>query len=326
MRRDVARPETNEARTESEKVSRRRVFGLFGSAATAGAGAVAVSSLVDAQYANAGTMIFPASQDGDAMQVGGNNTNTVLPTTLVGPATNTFMLKVANSSATGTPVALSGEQTNVSAAAGAGVSGVASGAQAAGVVGNSTGANGYGLKGVAATGASLLLVDSGVAMPPPSGTWVAGSFVVSGGDLWYCRVGGVGAASTWIKLSAAAPPSTFVPLVSPARVFDSRSAAPLEPGEERAVTVTGTFGVTTIPPGISAVLTNLTCAGPIGSGYLAMFKDGTDWSGTSNVNFSPDVDISNNATSAVSGAGKVRVLCGGTGPTHFVVDVFGYYV
>lgn len=91
--------------------------------------------------------------------------------------------------------------------------------------------------------------------------------------------------------------------------------------------MTGTFGPSTIPSPISAVLCNLTCANPTGAGYLAMFAEGTTWSGTSNINFNNAQNIANNVTCAVStstSGGQVSVLCGGVS-TDFIVDVFSYY-
>jgi hypothetical protein len=259
------------------------MFSWLRGAAVTGTGAATASVLLDADRAAAGTLIYPATQDGDALQVGGNNRNTSLPTSLTGPASAGPMLKV-NNTAVVPSVALCAES---------------------------------------ATGASLLLVDSGVPMPPPTGTWPAGSFVVNAGHVWYCYAAGVGAGSKWLRMS-----STFVSLTVPARVYDSRGGdGPLGPGQQRAITVTGTFGASTIPSGASAVLTNLTCAGPSGNGFLAMFQDGTTIPATSNVNYRTGVDIANNATSAVSAEGKVRVLCGaGSGATNFIVDVFGYYL
>ena len=82
----------------------------------------------------------------------------------------------------------------------------------------------------------------------------------------------------------------------------------------------------TIPHNASAVLTNLAVVSPSAAGFLAMFKDGTTWSGTSNLNFFAGQTASNNATSAVlNGAtGTVKVRMGGA-TAHFVIDVFGYY-
>ena len=72
------------------------------------------------------------------------------------------------------------------------------------------------------------------------------------------------------------------------------------------------------------MLTNLAANNPSGTGFLAMYKQGTAWPGTSNLNYRAGVTISNNATSAISAANQVTVRCGGAA-TNVVVDVFGYY-
>ena len=186
-------------------------------------------------------------------------------------------------------------------------------------------AAGIGVVATSAAGASLVLTDSSVGIPPLGGGlttfWDTGAFVVNGGHVWYCIASGTGTASKWARLS-----STFVPLPSPVRIYYSLNAGdpPLSNTQERAVNVTNG---TTIPHGVSAVLTNLAVTPPSADGFLAMFKDGTTWPGTSNLNYSGGVFASNNATSAVSATtpGKVRIRCGG-GTAHFVVDVFGYYL
>jgi hypothetical protein len=102
---------------------------------------------------------------------------------------------------------------------------------------------------------------------------------------------------------------------------------PLPDATERSVAVTNG---TTIPHNVSAVLTNLAVTPAGSSGFLAMFKDGTTWPGTSNVNFPAGQFASNNATSAVklgataSDPATVKIRIGGA-TAHFVIDVFGYY-
>jgi hypothetical protein len=142
----------------------------------------------------------------------------------------------------------------------------------------------------------------------------------SAGVLWQCAAAGT--PGQWVRQSP------LVPVNPPARVYDSRNTGgPISNGQTRAVTVTGTFGASTIPTGVSAVLTNLTAAEGSGSGFLAMFQHGTTWSGTSNLNVTNGQNIANNATSAVSAGnpGQVDVRCGGPLTTHFIIDVFGCY-
>ena len=170
-------------------------------------------------------------------------------------------------------------------------------------------------------GTGLLITDHSVTMPPTSGNWTRGSFVVSGGHVWYCYATGFGAASLWARLS-----STFVPLATPVRIYNSIGGdGPLGNGQERSVGVTNG---TTIPHTVSAVLTNLACNNPSAAGFLAMFKSGTTWPGTSNLNFQAHQNISNSVTSTVTSVETdyltVNVRAGGAA-SNVVIDVFGWY-
>jgi len=325
-------------------VSRRRLFGLLGGAAAVGTGFAVAGSTLTADPAGAA--------DGFNMIIGGNsNNNPGVETTLTGSTSGGLaMFSAINSSGSSSVFGLSGAVSGSSpgavgvqggssgAGAGAvGVQGISSGSGTGGMgvlglANSSTGfavfannLNGVGLKTQSLTNAPLLLVDSGVTMPPTTGSWTTGSCVVSGGKLWFCTAGGTGAAANFVLLSA-----PLVAVNPPARVYDSRNGGgALGNGVTRDVKVTGTFGSSVIPSGISAVLCNLTCANPVGAGFLAMFEAGTIWSGTSNINYNNAQNISNNVTSAVSAPSatspnSVAVLNGGIS-TDFVIDVFGYY-
>jgi hypothetical protein len=152
-------------------------------------------------------------------------------------------------------------------------------------------------------------------IPPSSGSWQTGDVVQKGGHLYYCYSTGNGnTTSKWDKLSG-----SLVILPAPHRAYDSRSSSPLAPGATRSVSLTSA-----IPAGASAVLINLTAANTKGSGFLAVYATGASYSGTSNINFVANVNIANNATSAVSAAGAITVLCGPS-QTDFIIDVVGYF-
>jgi hypothetical protein len=289
-----------------DAVSRRRLFGLLGGGAAAAAGLAAAGSTFGAERADAA--------DGDPLLIGRTNTasnpgtTTSLDGSVGGP-----MLFVVNSSASGIQSLATGS--------GRGVAGLAFG-DGAGVYGRS----GFGSSILAdnpggGTGVQLMLQPGFASGPPTAGSHDLGQFWLdSAGALWQCVVAGT--PGTWVGQSP------LVPVNPPARVYDSRvSDGPISNGQTRAVTVTGTFDASTIPTGISLVLTNLTAAEGNGSGFLAMFQHGTTWSGTSNLNVTDGQTIANNATSAVSTAnpGQVDVTCGGPLTTQFIVDVFGYY-
>jgi hypothetical protein len=196
-----------------------------------------------------------------------------------------------------------------------------------GVFGLSETADAVGVKAQSQLGAALHLVDDNLTMPPTTGAWQAGSFVVSGGQLWFCFDG---PGNLWAQLT-----TTFVPAEAPVRVYDSRPGedplgvdkGQLNPGQERVVDV----GLNdAVPTFASAVLCNLSVVSTVNAGFLAMFKDGVPYPGHSSVNWSASNQIiGNNATSGVdidNAEVNVRVRCGGSGGTHFVVDVLGHYL
>ena len=216
-----------------------------------------------------------------------------------------------------------------------------SGLNSSGVVGEGTGTgllttgvygistSGVGLRGQGGR-APLNLFPGATPGAPTAGVHLTGDiYIDSLGSMFLCKSGGV--PGTWTVLnnqSTAGAPGLFA-LAEPVRIYYSLNAGdpPLANTQERSVAVTNG---TTIPHAASAVLTNLAVT-PAGSdGFLAMFKHGTVWTGTSNLNFTAGEFASNNATSAVAPdadpnlPGKVRIRCGG-GTVHFVIDVFGYY-
>jgi len=272
----------------------------LGGAAAAGAGLAVAGSTLMADPAGA-TAVTAGAAEGDALQICGPK-RCSNATSLTASTGNAFF---AQSSSAQT-IAIKGEADN--------------GNGAVGVFGSS--GTGYGLVGLGAR-AALWLEPSSSVGAPTTGTHQTGEFVVDlNGTLFICVVAGT--PGTWVNLTSG---TKLVPVNPPARVYDSRNGGgALGNGVTRNVTVTGTFGASTIPTGISAVLCNLTCANPVGAGYLAMFEAGKTWSGTSNINYNNGQNISNNVTSAVSAAspGQVAVLNGGLS-TDFIIDVFGYY-
>src|SRR6185369_2639478 len=121
----------------------------------------------------------------------------------------------------------------------AGQFGVQGSATAAGTAAT---AAGIGVVATSDHGASLVLTDSSVGIPPLGGSlttfWDTGAFVVNGGHLWYCIASGIGTASQWVKLS-----STLITLPTPARVYDSRAGQP-----NQSPNVQGVLTFTSPPP------------------------------------------------------------------------------
>ena len=310
---------------EGEAVSRRRLLGLAGTAAAAGVGGALLAGSPSGAT-SASNVVIDGNPTPSTANAG--NGTTYLTSDGAGAAGNTydgFTLDVQSTKTDGGAIKGTANGNSV------GVWGITTTGQA--VFGEAT--SGAAVFGQSATGPSLraaapglntsgvhLQLDRGPAAGPPIADFhFPGQFWVdSAGKLFYCVVAGI--AGTWVNLS-----SPLVPVNPPLRVYDSRNGGGrLSVGQSRDITVTGMFGSSTIPAGISAILCNLACGEPSGAGFLAMYQQGTTNPGTANVNFNNGQDISNNATSAVSAGmpGKVTVYCG-NGSTQVIIDVFGYY-
>lgn len=126
------------------------------------------------------------------------------------------------------------------------------------------------------------------------------------------------------------PPVGDFNVISPKRVYDSRSAAKIAASEERTIAVDRQLGtgVAVVPAGARAVAINLTITGTGATGFLSVRPAATVWDNTSTINWSgPNTTIANGTTTGVSSDLKVTVRCGeGSGvATHFLIDVLGYY-
>jgi len=120
-------------------------------------------------------------------------------------------------------------------------------------------------------------------------------------------------------------------LVEPVRVFDSRVASPaigggkLVSGNSIGVSVGGVAG--TGDP--AAVYVNITITDTEGAGFILVRA--SDLSGerplpkTSNINWSQDGQtLANLVLTAVGGENTLEIHAGGSGRTHFIVDVQAY--
>jgi len=311
------RPSGPDDGRSSGLVSRRRLFGLLGGAAAAGAGLAVIGSAGD-----------PAGAVNPSFILDQTNTGTAT-TDLTGSVSGDSILTVEN---TNTDPASNG--VFVTTTHGNAIVGQANGS-ADGVFGASStgfaGAFQSSATGIS-TGTQLWLSPGSAVGHPTGGEHDAGElWLDSNAVLWLCVA--IGTPGTWVNLSTG---SNFVPLAAPIRCYDSRpgdqptdvTKGPLSNGQSRTVDLT--HNSTGIPTTAAAVLTNLTIVNTVGEGFLAMFSAGVTWPGNSSINwFGANQILANNATSAfqVSGqAANVAVLCGGVGTTDFLVDVLGYFV
>jgi len=121
--------------------------------------------------------------------------------------------------------------------------------------------------------------------------------------------------------------STFFPLefytLSPCRVFDTRSGAPLTCGTDRTFTVAGPgCGV---PVGAKSVSFNVTVTGPTAAGTLRLFAAGDPVPLVSSVNYAAGQTRGNNGVAPLNAAGQMAARCSPSGTAHVILDVNGYF-
>ena len=122
----------------------------------------------------------------------------------------------------------------------------------------------------------------------------------------------------------------FVP-ITPCRLVDTRPGdigarhTPLGPAETATFTVRGVNGNCTIPPGATAVSTNVTIVGPTADGFLAMFPADQALPNASNLNWRAGQQPTPNAvTVPLSADGKVSIY-NDRGRVDVIIDINGYF-
>ncbi len=119
--------------------------------------------------------------------------------------------------------------------------------------------------------------------------------------------------------------------VAPTRVYDSRPGNPplnvvKGPLANGTRLVNLLLGVS-LPVKPKGVLVNLTVVNTSPTGFLAMYRAGTAWAGTSSINWSSAGEIVANTTyTDVDVAGQVEVRVPPSSSTDFFVDLVGYYL
>lgn len=115
--------------------------------------------------------------------------------------------------------------------------------------------------------------------------------------------------------------------VTPCRVVDTRSGAPLASGVERLFTLVG--GLCGVPATARSLALNVTATDPTGLGHVTLFPGNFPAPLTSSLNFSAGQTRANNAVVALStdGVGMVKALAAvsGGGTVHVIIDVSGYF-
>ncbi|HKH47979.1 MAG TPA: matrixin family metalloprotease [Thermoanaerobaculia bacterium] len=113
--------------------------------------------------------------------------------------------------------------------------------------------------------------------------------------------------------------------LTPCRLFDSRSGAPLAAGSTRTIATQGLCG---IPASVRVLAVNVTAVTPSASGDLTLFAQGETLPPTSTTSFSAGLTRANNAVvnlSAYSRSFDIQPGLPAGGSVHVTVDVLGYF-
>lgn len=126
--------------------------------------------------------------------------------------------------------------------------------------------------------------------------------------------------------------------IDPIRVYDSRVPVPffgrIAAGQSRTVDINDSRDRDTgdvvaagvVPEDATAVVYNLTVAQTAGRGFLSVTPDTTTDPDTSTINWwADDLVLANSSMVRIGVASSLAVYCGGTGSTHFLIDVVGYH-
>jgi hypothetical protein len=116
-------------------------------------------------------------------------------------------------------------------------------------------------------------------------------------------------------------------VVSPSRLLDTRSGVGAPPAAvaaagSAAFTVTGNG----VPPGVCAVVLNVTVTAPQSAGYLTAYPHGGPIPSASNLNFLGQQTVSNLVVVPVGSDGKVTLTNFSAGTVHLLADISGYFL
>lgn len=188
---------------------------------------------------------------------------------------------------------------------------------------------------ISAVGTGKFLLTAPGFANPPTGASTAGTLGRdAAGNLWYSPASGV-----YRKLAGTGTAGAFHAL-TPARLYDSRAAAPsigqLAGGGTRTLSMADKRDLNTgnpvtanyVPAGATAIACNVTVVNTAGSGFLTINPGGVTEINAATINWSGAGQILNNGVIVTLNASReVTVICGGTAAsTDFVIDVTGYFL
>lgn len=148
------------------------------------------------------------------------------------------------------------------------------------------------------------------------------------GNLWICVVGGQ--PGYWRKLAGPATAGALHVLAIPKRIYDSRPGlAPLNGKKGRLNNETRVIDAKNngsgVPAGVTAVAVNLTVTNTNSGGFVAVYRNGIAYPGTSSINWGvANSSLANSAVVAVDAEAQFAAYC--PVDTDLVVDITGYYL
>ena len=204
---------------------------------------------------------------------------------------------------------------------------------------NATGNNIIAFETSSASGAQLRLAPNGIdVLNDTTHAFTEGSLIADSTNqaLWYTYASGNASTAGLYALNGV---PVFVTTSAPQRVYDSRPGFgptsgvpasnlvkfPIGSNNDRVLSVVGTSGAF-----VTAVLLTLTVVNTNAAGFLAVLQGSGTWgvpAQFSSMNWYESNQITaNSVVSAVNSSGQVKVHCGGTGFTDFVIDLVGAWV
>jgi hypothetical protein len=149
-----------------------------------------------------------------------------------------------------------------------------------------------------------------------------------------------GSADLVIDLEGFVDPAAMTPglftALTPSRICDTRPTSPgvvanpcqgsggtagtMAPNTQKVVTVP----VATVPATATAVVLNVTVAGPTAVGFLTVWPDGANKPLASNLNWGPGMTVPNRVIVPLPSSGKIDVY-NSAGHTDVIIDVNGYF-
>jgi hypothetical protein len=156
--------------------------------------------------------------------------------------------------------------------------------------------------------------------------------VGTGGEASFFN-GGTGTVHVIADVLGWFPTGTSYTGLTPARLMDTRTAAPTVDGESAGigaaaagatldVRVAGRGGV---PGGAAAVALNVTATNPTAAGYLTVWPKGAARPTASTLNFVAGQTVPNMVIVPIGAGGQVSLFNGATGTADVIVDVLGWF-